>query len=291
MSKLNWWNAVGARVTCFDNEGGTATADAGDDIKVEGNAGDGDAGATGDASGTTQDPPEKTFTQDQVNDIVAKRNKAVKAQLQTMESNYENLLKQQNLTKEQRDGLESSLEAVRMEMLTEKEKLEREKKKAQEKYDTDLGEAHKQRDYYKGLFEESTIQRAIKDAAGKDAYNSDHFVSLLGPKSQIVEETDSTGEKTGRLVPKIEWEVKDPDTGEVVKGLRDPQEVVDLMKEDVERFGNLFVNNIARGVGGGQAEGAVPQTPGSIDPTKLSTAEYMKLAKTEDGRRALGLIR
>ena len=53
---------------------------------------------------------ETMFTQDQVNEIVVKRNKKVREQLQQTEKQYESLLKSQNLSSKEKSDLKLQLE-------------------------------------------------------------------------------------------------------------------------------------------------------------------------------------
>ena len=121
--------------------------------------------------------------------------------------------------------------------------------RAAEKHERELNSMAGQRDYYRQLFEESTISRAIADAAAKhEAYDVGQFVALLSPKTKIVEEVSSGGEKTGNLVPKVEIEQKN-EAGEIVTLLKTPEGAIEGMKDDVERYGNLFRSNVTRGIG------------------------------------------
>jgi len=263
-------------LVCWDNEG-----DAGDS---------GDAGNGGETQQQQQNT-ERTFTQVEVDQFVQKRNKALKAQFEQMEKNYETLLKQQNLTKEQRDKLENDLEAVRSEMMTKEQRLAAEQKKAEAKYQADLKAAAEEATKYKSLYEESTISRAIQDAAVKaDGFSPGQFVAYLAPKTKMVEEVDSQGTVTGKLVPRVEWTAVDQETGATVVMLKTPEEAVELMKENVVDFGNMFKPNVAAGIGSGTAPGQV-SAAGQIDHRRISTAEYMELAKTPEGRRKLGIGR
>lgn len=232
---------------------------------------------------------EKTFNQDEVNKFVGERNKVLKDKFETMEGSYENLLKQQNLTNEQREKLQTELEAVQNEMMNKEQRLEKEKKKAEEKFQTELSKAQEEADVYKELFENSTISREITDAAAKhDAFNPQHFIAHLAPKSKMIEEADSEGKPTGKLVPRVEWTTLDKETGATQTTLKTPEEAVELMKENVVDFGCLFKPNVIAGIGAGTAPGQTATT-GQVDHKRISTDEYMKLAKTPEGRKQLGL--
>ena len=263
-----------AEVVCWENDD---TDDTNDDAVAKAAA---DAAAKKAAE-------EKRFSQQDVDKIVVSRNKNLKQQYEQLEQNYNKLLEQTNLTEEQRNQLQADLENVQSLMRSKEQNLALEAKRAKEKYDAELRNAVAERDKYKTMFETSTIERAIIDAASKkEAWDPSQFVRLIGPQAKIVEELTDSGEKTGRLVPKVEWEIKD-DSGSITKVLKTPEEVVELMKEDTQRHGNLFRSNVARGLGSGNAAGV--NTSGKVDVRKLSPEQYAAMRKTPEGRRALGL--
>lgn len=286
--KMRFLNAP--QVICFegDDDGGDAAAAAAAAQKA---AADQAAAAktAADAAAAKKAADEKRFSQADVDDMVVKRNKAVNKQLETLEANYQALLNQQNLTLDQRTKLESDLEQVQAQLRTKDQQLEHERKKAAEKHATELSTVGKERDHYRTLFETSTIDRAITDAAMvHDGFNSEIFIALLGPKTKMVDEMDKMGVKTGRLVPMTEWAVKDDKGTTMVT--KTPAEVIELMKDDAERYGNMFKNNVARGVGGGTAAGSGnPGTSGAVNHKKISDAEYMKLRNDPAARAQMGL--
>jgi len=267
----------------------------GDDGNGDGNTGDGNDGiiVSGNSGDDGQKGKEKTFTQKDVDEIVVKRNKKVKAQLEQMERNYQKLLKEQNMSADMRSQLEKDLDDVRAQMMTKEEKLKAEKKKAQEEYEAKLATVVNERDSYKNLFETSTINRAISDAQQRhEGYDSDQFIALLGPKAKIVEEVDNHGQKTGQLVPRIEWKVNQED-GTVEQVLLSPDEAVEKMKSDTDKYGNMFKPNIATGVGGGTAPGTQSAMVGKIDHKRMTDEEYFMARKKdpEAFRRQAGIIR
>lgn len=272
-----FWNI---ELLCWDNEGAGDSDGAGDGDGAGKGAGDGDG--TGDGAG------KKTFTQEEVNRFVAERNKNLKAEYEKMEASYKDLLSQQNLTNEQREKLEANLQRVQEEMMSKEQRLEAEKKKAQKEYETKLKETQDEAEKWRGLYENSTIDRAITDAASQnDAFNPTHFIAHLAPKSKMVEEVDAEGNVTGKLVPRVEWTSVD-DKGQKHVAMKTPEEAITMMKENVVEFGNLFKTNVAAGIGAGTAPGQVATT-GEVNHSQISTDDYMELAKTPEGRKRLGL--
>lgn len=278
-----------AELACWDNDGGDG-GEGGD-----GDGGDGGDGGSGSGSGSgrgneggSQRGGGRTFTQEEVNEFVQKRNKNLRSQYENLEKQYESLLENSQMSQEQREKLEGDLENVRAQLRTREQQLQYEKKQEISKFQKELEAAQKQGTYYKSLYENSTIERAIVDAAASnEGYDGNQFVALLRDRAKVVEELDNDGQKTGRLVPVIEWDVTDPETKKTERVVKRPDEVVQLMKEDVQRYGNLFKSNVARGLGQGQAN--LPGARGKINVKNLTQAEYRELRKTAEGRRALGL--
>jgi len=268
-------------LTYFDNEGegegdavskAEAAAAAAEKAVKDANAGDSEA----------------KFTQEQVNEMMGKRTKALNEKLTNLETTYTELLEQTTLTKTAREKLQADLKQVQQEMRTKEQQIEFEKKEAEKRYETDLGAAHEAKEYYQNLYETSTIHRAISDAAMEhEGFRAEDFIAHLGPKSKVVEEIDSNGEKTGRLVPRIEWQVTNEDTKEVTLVLKSPNEVVELMKETNP---NLFKSNVAKGVGEGTAAGT-QSAAGPVNQQRITTEEFMRLRKDPDARRRMGMTR
>lgn len=214
----------------------------------------------------------KTFTQDEVNEIVVKRNKALKSQYEQLETNYQGLLDQSNLSGEQREKLETDLENVRTQLRTKEQQAAHDAKKLQETHNKALEETVGRADYYKNLFESSTTERAIVEAATQHgAYNASQFIAILGSRTKIVDELNEQGEKTGRLVPRVEMTVTGEDgTPSVV--LKTPEAAIEDLKNDTTQFGNLFRNNVAKGIGEGTSSNAA--NPTRVDVTTMTDDEY-----------------
>jgi len=110
----------------------------------------------------------------------------------------------------------------------------------------------------------------------------------LKPAATMVEEVDANGDLTGKLVPRIKWETQED--GKVSVSHLSPEEAVKQMKENVDTFGNLFRPNVTAGIGQGTAPGQL-SSAGKVDQSRISTAEYMELASTPEGRRKMGLTK
>lgn len=230
----------------------------------------------------------KLFTQDDVDKIVVKRNKALDEKYKTLEASLQKASKDKSITQEERDRLADELENLKNSQLSEKERAAKEKEKAERKYQEELAGTVKQRDEFKALFENSLSKRALLDAAIKhDAYNPQQIVELLTHKTKVVELRDDDGTVVLDYAPKVDWTETTSD-GQTIRLQKTPEEVVESMKED-DQYANLFRSNIAKGVGAGS--GTPTDKSGKVNPAKISTEEYMRLRKTPEGRKALGITR
>jgi hypothetical protein len=216
------------------------------------------------------------------------RTRALNEKLSAQEGIYTELLQETNLADSIREKMEVELVEVQKAMRSKEQQIEFEKKQAQSKFDSELTRANERGEKYQILFEDSITKRAITDAAmSNDGCNAEDFIDKLAPRTTIVIELDSEGQKTGELVPMVDWIMKD-DAGTPTKVSKTPEEVVKLMQDDVQKYGHLFRSNVVNGIGAGTAQ-ASPNLSGKIDPKTLSPAQFMEMSKTDEGLRALGL--
>lgn len=253
------------RFIARENEGGDGN-DSGTDSA--------DAGNQQAAQGQENTPGPNTFTQDQVNEIVVKRNKKVREQLETAEATVEKLLATQNLSTQERAGLETQLNDLQSQLRTKEQQAAHEAAKQAAEHQAKLESATQQLTFYKDQFETQTRNNAILQAASEaGGYNPEQFVDILGPRTKIVEETNGEGVKTGRLVPRV-LVIENGEDGTPTEVLKTPEEAIASMKENVEKFGNLFRGNVAKGIGEGSNSTFAGQT--RVDVTKMSDEEYFK---------------
>jgi hypothetical protein len=267
-------------LTCFDNESDD-TGDAGANADAAAAAA---AGAPAAAAG------EKSFNQAQLNEVVGKEKKKLNEKYATLEANYTELLEQQGLSDSHRQKLQTDLENIQAQMRTKEQQIEFEKKQARTKFESELKASVDERDYYRNLFETTTSQREITDAAMElEGFNGQDFIAHLGPRSRVADEVDAEGKKTGRKVTQITWDITDPESGKTTQVEKRPKEVIKMMKEDPDgRWGNLFKSNVARGVGSGSAPGQA-QGAGAINHAKLTDEEYFRMREDPAFRERAGL--
>lgn len=217
------------------------------------------------------DPPaddQKTFTQEDLNRILADDKRKHQEKLKQVEGNYQELLKSQSLTKEERDKLKSDLQDLQKSQLTKEQQLERERKEAEEKYKNELKSEMERANHWEGLFKKETVNRSLQDAAmGAEAFNPNQIVGLLQPFTELKD-------VEGNLSPMVDFPDVDEKTGDEIRTLRTPQDAVKRMKELPKMYGNLFKSNVVSGVGAGNAPGTAEVD--AIDYSKMTTEQYRK---------------
>jgi len=226
-----------------------------------GNAGEPAAkGGEGDSGG------ERTFTQADLNKILAEDKRKHQERYSQLESSYQELLSNQGISEEQRKKLEARLEDVQKSLRTKEQQAEYERKQSEEKYLNQLKTAEERATHWESLYKQETVVRSLQDAAGAaDAFNSNQIVGLLKPFTELKD-------VEGRLTPMVDFPDVDEKTGEEIRTLRTPAEAVKRMRELPKVYGNLFKSNVVSGVGAGQAS----VSDDNMDYSTLTAEEYRK---------------
>ena len=221
----------------------------------------------------------KTFTQEDVNRIVAADRRKLEEALKKTEKQYQDLLASQNLTEQERKALQANLEMVQGQLRSKEEQLLLEKKQMEETYAGKLQEIEKKASWFETLYRDSTIERALQDAAVKhEAWSPSQVVTLLRGQTKMLEETDPrTGKLTGRYKPVVEMQALNTTTGEIETKTYTPEDAVKKMKDTPDTWGNLFRSGVVSGIGAGTATGGL--TPGQ--GSKLDAAAIRKLTQEQ----------
>jgi hypothetical protein len=230
------------------------------------------------------------FTQEEVNHIVATDRRKLEDALKKTEKQYQDLLASQSLTEQERKALQANLEVVQGQLRSKEEQLLMEKKQVEEVYAGKLQEAEKKAALYETLYRDSTVERALTDAAVKhDAFNPAQVVTLLRQQTKMIEETDpKTGKLTGKIKPMVEMLAVNPTTGDMETKAYTPEDAVKRLKDTPEQWGNLFRPNVVSGIGASSATGGLtPGQGGKIDVRKLTPQQYREIR--EKNPELLGL--
>lgn len=240
------------------------------------------------APGAKKPPGEKTFTQADVNKFLADdRRKAEKQRLE-LETRLTALSTDMSLSQAERDRYKQNVSDLQAQFLTKEERQKAENEQVVVRLREEAEAAAKKASSWETLYTESTITQALQSAAIKgDAYNPSQVVVQLRNQTRLIEKMDEHGKSTGALVPVVDITAIDKETGQVKRMQMTPDEAVDHMKSHPQDWGNFFKSNIKDGVG--TSNGTGDDTSGTLDPSTLSTAQYLALRKKNP--KALGLNR
>lgn len=193
------------------------------------------------------DPPKtETFTQEQVNDMMAKDRRKHQDQTKKAMAEVEALRSKARLTTEERDDLDTRMQALQDQLLTKEELAKKEESRLKKEHENKLKEVSSERDSWKNRYTDSAIVRSISDAAGKhDAYRPQQIVALLQSKTRLAEVRNDEGNPTGAFKPEVRFDTVDKE-GKPVTLTLTPEEAVKNMRE-MDDYLNLFKGE---GVGG-----------------------------------------
>lgn len=203
MKVVQFWqnlNLISRRVPCYmEGEGG------------EGGDEGGESGSGGEGGG------EQTYTKTQVESMMGERLSKMKQENKATAAELERIKSSANLTKEERNNLQTRINELESTFMTEKEKNAREAKKAGEKHAKELKLANEETSIWRERYTNATIERALTDAAVSAGAESPEQIQMMFKGSTtLVEDKDDDGKATGTFTPKMKvtLPVKDADNGE-----------------------------------------------------------------------------
>jgi hypothetical protein len=222
------------------------------------------------------DDEKPKFTQKQLNAMLAEHKRGLQSQVTAQVKELEVLKKSKNLSDTEREKLSARIEELNNSLLSKQELAAKERDALEKKHKVAIEETGSQRDYFKKLFETTTIEHEIvKEATKADAFNASQIITLLKGSTRLVEVMDDQG----NVVPekysvKIKLDDVDKDGKPVTLDLTVP-EAIKRMKERPEDYGNLFKANLAGGLGenGGKSRK-------EFDPKKATPEQFREWRKT-----------
>lgn len=265
MLKRYW---AGVRFACYEGEGGDGATGAGGAGAAAGGAGGGNDGGAA-----------KTFTQEELNKVLAEDRRKHQTKLQEVETKLKAALDSNTLTEKDRKALQENLETVQGQLRSKEEQLALEKKQLQEQYAVQVEEANKKAAFFETLYRDSTVERALTDAAVKhEAFQPFQLVTQLRPLTKLVPEVDpKTGKPTGKYKPMVEMQTVNQTTGEMETKAYTPEDAVKKMKDDPTTWGNMFRSGVVSGIGSSSATGGLTSGNGQIDLRKLTPQQYQEI--------------
>lgn len=223
-------------------------------------------------------PPEKKFTQDDVNRFLAEEKRKSQAEKDSLKKQVDEL----GLTAKQKSDLEAKLEEQRIANLSEADRQKEMLSSTEKKYQKLLGDEQKKAERYAKLYADDKIDRELLEAAGEnEAFRPSQIVAFLRGDTELSEETGEDGKPTGRMTTKVKFPAEVEGKAVVLK--LTPKDAVKRMKEDVDKFGNLFKSTMAGGIGGSGNTGV----KGKSSIAAMSQADFNKAYRENPG--SLGL--
>lgn len=239
---IKFWNPV------FDGAGTGGAAGDGAGSGGDGAAGGSGGGAGGAGAGGSSGAAGKTFTQEDMNRVLADEKRKHQANTRKALEELEAIKAKATLTDQERQDLEGRVENMKNELLTKEELAKKEQDKITRKYTEETTKLTGERDAWQQRFTNSTIQRSITDASVvTKAFNPRQIVAILQPDTRLVEALDADGKPTGELIAKVEFSDVDKDGKPVTLDLT-IEEAVKRMSE-MDEYANLFRTEGVGGVG------------------------------------------
>jgi hypothetical protein len=216
------------------------------------------------------DEYEGKFTDEQkeiISKIVQKRVSRTKTEAQEVIQQLEQLKRTKQMTDEERDKLQQRIDNLEKSVLTKEELAAKQRKEIESQHEQQLSTLQGDVNTWRNLYETSTIERSIVDAASsEEAFQPNQIVTLLRGQTKLVEETVD-GKSTGRLVPRVTFLGRDSDGKSMEMDLA-VNEAIKEMKKMPDQYGNLFKSGLTGGVGGTNVPG-----DGEITDSVLSSQE------------------
>lgn len=260
-------NGFNCYTYCEGDDDGTAAAEAAAQA----------AATEAEAKAKAEAAAKKSFTQDEVNKMLADDRRKHKAQVDKHVEELQQLKKSKSLNDQERHNLTQKIEELQNSVLTKEQLAAKEQEKLKKTLETTTQELTADRDSWKTRYHTTQIQQAItSEAASHAAFDPDALIALLEPKTRLVEVIDDDGKGTGQFVPKTKIQDKDKDGKPVTIEMTVP-EAVSKMKEQA-KYGYLFKSTANAGLGAGnQGSGR----GGDVDPSTMSPGQYREWRKKE----------
>ena len=211
------------------------------------NGGAGDGGANGGAGDGGANGDNRTFTQQQVNEMVAaERRKAEGRQI----AELERIRNSASTSETQRRELEVTIERLRQESNGERETLKGQLSASQRELQRVTSSLTTDRDFWRGQYTDSRITSELTTAAAaNEAYSTNQVVALLRGRTTLEERLDEKGKGLGVFEVRVKLTDID-EKGQPVEMSLTPADAVARMKQNVAEYGNLFKSTMRTGFGG-----------------------------------------
>jgi hypothetical protein len=233
---------------------------------------DTNAGGGNTPDGNTPPPNNepRTFTQEQLDNIIKERLKKANAQLEA----FKDLPQKLQGTEAEKNELSQRLEELTQSLLTKEELAKREKSELEKRSQQQIETLSKQVNEWQERYTNTRITREITDAAvASEAFRPSQIVALLKDNVKMVKD-----EATGELITQVTFTSRDEE-GNPKQLLLSVPDAVKEMQRLTDDYGNLFKSGLTGGVGGTGSTGDRKElTPKDI-PDFASYQKYREQLK------------
>lgn len=193
---------------------------------------------------------DKTFTQKDVNTLVANERRKNEEKLKKVIGELEILKKSKGLTEKQQQDLSARIEELQDQLLTAEQLAQKDKEKLEKDYQTELTGITEDRDKWKKRFENALILNAIHQASKEhEAIDTSQIIALIQSHSpRVVQELDENGEPKDAFIPRVKLNTFDSKQSKEVTLDLTISEAVKRMKDEKKNF-NLFKSTVNGGLG------------------------------------------
>lgn len=224
-------------------------------------------------------PAGKTFTQDEVNRMLAENKRSLQEQNQQLAADLQKIRDTAKLTQEEKDSLDTRIATLTSQHQTETQKLQGELEATKKKYKTDTEALAAGEKRWRTNFDTLLINNAITVGAAKHQAadpTGRQLQMMLSSQAKVVEVVDDSGQPTGRYQALLPITVIGKDKKPVVMELP-IEEAIGKMRED-ESNANLFLTDGKPGLGGTGGVGSGGKS-GQTNWAKLTPAEHREARK------------
>lgn len=243
----------------------------------EDNKGDGDGG--GDDKG---DQKPKTFTQEEVNKIMATNRRSLTQQNDKLVTELTTLKDQANLTTQEKSELEDRIEKLQEQSMTKEEVAKRTNTKAAKKHEEAIGIITKDRNAWQERYTKERVVTELTSAAIIAKSVPEQIVMLLGSDTYLSPQLGDDGQPNGSYDTLVKFNDVAEDGQPVTLNLA-PEAALKRMKELPDRFGNLFLNPGAGGMGGNSGSNSGSGAQQTVESLK-DTNNYMAWRAKNPGK-------
>lgn len=176
-------------------------------------------------------PPPKTFTQEQLNEFLAKEKRKHQEGMKKLEAELK-AFKEAGVDV---GSLQAKVDELNNALLTKEELAKKQAEELQSKFQTELQTEKSQREHWEKQYQNMLFQTEVSRAAAEhDAWDSEQLATLLAPKVKVAPDLDEKGKPKGGF--KILAQVTTDDGKTIDLPLT---EAVGRMRQD-KRYANQF---------------------------------------------------